>query len=289
MRRHLAWAGAWGWPSPDVAFGRLWSARAKNRPMDPARRSETDDWNEHWLSYARSARLNPAQAYRRELIFGALGLQGSRKPVRLLDLGSGTGDFAAEVLAVDRDAEVVGLDLSASGVKIASEKVPRARFFEQDFTKPLTLPAAYRGWATHAVCSELLEHLDDPVAMLANIRPLLAPGCRVVITVPAGPMSAFDKHIGHRRHFRPSTLERTLRDAGLEGVDVRGAGFPFFNAYRLVVLARGSKLIEDARGGEEELPFTAQAMMRVFSLLFRLNTARTSLGWQLLAIGAVPG
>lgn len=257
--------------------------------MDPARRRETDDWNEHWLSYARSARLNPAQAYRRELIFGALGLNTSRNGVRLLDLGSGTGDFAAEVLEVRPDAEVVGLDLSPSGVRIASEKVPQAKFFVQDFTKPLTLPGTYRGWATHAVCSELLEHLDDPVAMLSNIRPLLAPGCRVVVTVPAGPMSAFDRHIGHRRHFRPAMLERTLVEAGLDVVDVRGAGFPFFNAYRLVVLARGSKLIEDARGGDEELPLTAQLMMRAFSLLFRLNTARTRLGWQLLAIGAVPG
>ncbi len=29
----------------------------------------------------------------------------------------------------------------------------------------------------------------------------LAPGCRLVVTVPGGPRSAFDRHIGHRRHF----------------------------------------------------------------------------------------
>src|SRR5579884_3529103 len=209
--------------------------------MDPRNATATDDWNEHWTTYAAAVELNPAQAYRRKLVFRALALREAGAPVRLLDLGSGTGDFAAEVLRVRPDAQVLGLDLSASGVAMARKKVPGASFFQQDFTRPIALDASHRGWATHAVCSEVLEHLDEPVAMLTNVRPLLAPGCRVVITVPAGPMSAFDKHIGHRRHFDARLLERTLRDAGLDVASLWGAGFPFFNAYRLAVVARGKK------------------------------------------------
>jgi hypothetical protein len=34
----------------------------------------------------------------------------------------------------------------------------------------------------------------------------MAEGCRLVITVP-GPMSAFDKHIGHRKHLAPPEIE----------------------------------------------------------------------------------
>jgi 2-polyprenyl-3-methyl-5-hydroxy-6-metoxy-1,4-benzoquinol methylase len=246
-----------------------------------------NDWNEHWSTYAASAALNPAQAYRRKLVFDLLSLGGSASPVRLLDLGSGTGDFALEALRERPDAELVGLDLAASGVEIATSKVPQATFFQQDFTQPIAIADRYRGWATHAVCTEVLEHLDDPTAMLRNVRPLLAPGCRLVITVPSGPMSAFDKHIGHRRHFTRPLLQRTLSDAGFEAVELLSAGFPFFNLYRLAVIARGKRLIDDGAGGDtSSLPASARAAMHAFSWLFRLNLSGTRLGWQLAAVAA---
>jgi 2-polyprenyl-3-methyl-5-hydroxy-6-metoxy-1,4-benzoquinol methylase len=245
-----------------------------------------NDWNEHWSAYSGAAALNPAQAYRRKLVFDLLSLRTSAAPVRILDLGSGSGDFALEALHERPDAELVGLDLAASGVQMATNKVPRAVFFQQDFTQPIAIADRYTGWATHAVCTEVLEHLDDPTAMLRNVRPLLAPGCRLVITVPSGPMSAFDRHIGHRRHFTRALLDRTLRDAGFEPVELLSAGFPFFNLYRLAVIARGEKLIEDAGGETSTLPASARAAILAFSWLFRLNLSGTGLGWQLAAIAA---
>jgi SAM-dependent methyltransferase len=246
-------------------------------------------WDEHWNDYATATELNPAQAYRRKLVFHALALDRTPAPVRLLDLGSGTGDFALDVSRVRPDAEIVGLELSGSGVEIAAKKVPHARFFRQDFTRPMSLEDRYRGWATHAVCTEVLEHLDDPAQMLKNVRPLLSRGCRVAVTVPAGPMSAFDRHIGHRRHFDLPRLESTLREAGLEVDTVRGAGFPFFNLYRLVVVMRGKKLIDDVAGDDSrDLPFAARATMQLFSWLFNLNASATGLGWQLVAVAIEP-
>jgi hypothetical protein len=167
--------------------------------------------------------------------------------------------------------------------------VPSARFFQRDFTRAIDLDRRYHGWATHTVCSEVLEHLDDPVAALRNVRPLFAPGCRVVVTVPAGPMSAFDRRIGHRRHFTAPLLDKTLREAGLSVPELRGAGFPFFNLYRLAVVARGKKLIEDVAGHDETtLPLRARATISVFSWLFKLNAKSTKLGWQLIAVGEEP-
>jgi SAM-dependent methyltransferase len=245
-------------------------------------------WDEHWKSYASINALNPAQVYRQKLVFECLALGDAASPVRVFDLGSGSGEMATEVLHARPDADVVGLDISANAVEIARDKAPRARFFQQDFAKPIGLPAELRGWATHAVCSEVLEHLDDPTAMLANIRPYLARGCKLVITVPAGPRSAFDKHIGHRAHFTPDRLERTIKAAGLDVADLRGAGFPFFNLYRLAVVLRGKKLIEDgAEHGQANLPLSARATIRMFSWLFKLNTSSSRLGWQLVAVATV--
>jgi SAM-dependent methyltransferase len=250
-------------------------------------------WDTYWEGYAASAALNPAQAYRRRLVFRHLGVDRDAAP-RVLDLGSGTGDFAREVALALPRAEICGVDLSESAVRIAARKVPRARFLQKDFTRPIERGdaplAPLRGWATHAVCSEVLEHVDDPVAVLRNVRPLLAPGCRVLVTVPGGPMSAFDRHIGHRGHFDRARLERTMSGAGLRVEAVHGAGFPFFNLYRMVVIARGERLVADAAGSDEgDLPLLARATMHGFSWLFSMNDDVGRLGWQLLAVGSEPG
>jgi SAM-dependent methyltransferase len=254
-------------------------------------RTETDAWDRHWTSYAQTNALNPAQVLRRSLVFQALDLSNHRGPVRLLDLGSGTGEFASEVMVARPDAEVVGLDLSLTGVELAQAKVPKGRFFQQDFSKPMSLDKSLEGFATHVTCSEVLEHLDNPGAALRAVRPYLAPGCKVVITVPAGPMSTFDRHIGHRRHFDRSRLAGLLEGAGYEEVAVHGAGFPFFNLYRLTVVARGKALIKDASAQDEGkgLPGPAQAAIRAFSTLFKLNSRTSERGWQLVATGYVPG
>jgi hypothetical protein len=82
-------------------------------------------------------------------------------------------------------------------------------------------------------------------------------GARVVITVPGGPRSAFDRHIGNHRHFTPDLLRRVIRDAGLQTREVFAAGFPFFNLYRLAVIARGQRVVDDATTRHSNAAFSA--------------------------------
>lgn len=252
--------------------------------------AKRDDWDTHWTQYAESNDLNPANDYRRQLIHEALDLESGPQPVSLLELGCGHGHFAWDLLHSHPRVRFVGLDRSAAAVEMASQKVPAAVFLQADLARPESLPAQYRGFANRAVCSEVLEHVDDPAALLRGARALFAPGCRLVITVPGGPMSAFDRHIGHRRHFTRDALTRVIRDAGLEPIRVEAAGFPFFNAYRLAVVARGERLIADAAPGSgRALPLSARAAMLAFSALFRFNRPYGRWGWQLLAIAREPG
>ncbi|MEI9937332.1 MAG: class I SAM-dependent methyltransferase [Pseudomonadota bacterium] len=248
--------------------------------------ADTDDWNRHWSSYAASNALNPAQAYRRRLIFGALGLsRATSGQTHLLELGCGQGEFSNELQLRHPDLRLVGIDLSQTSVSMAQSRVPSGVFLQRDLMQPMAVPEQYRAWATHAVCSEVLEHLDDPLTALRNVRSWLAPGARLVITVPAGPISAFDRHIGHRRHYTPEQLRQLLLEAGLEVQSLNGAGFPFFNMYRLMVVARGKQLIDDAGGA---LPPSARAAIWAFAKLFRLNNSKTLRGWQLIAVAAEP-
>ncbi len=241
-----------------------------------------DNWDAHWTKYAASAEQNPAQLYRRKLIFDLLG---TSTPERILDIGSGQGDFARDVQSVYPQAKLLGLELSQAGVQIAQKKMPSAEFIQRNLMEPAETPERYRGWATHAVCSEMLEHVDEPSTVLKNIAPFLQKDCRLVVTVPAGPISAFDKHIGHRRHFTKQLLKVEAERADFEVQEFYSAGFPFMNLYKLAVILRGKRLIEDVADGSGGASSPAAAFtMKVFQRLFRLNMGNTPWGWQIAAV-----
>lgn len=246
--------------------------------------SDSSAWEKHWQEYSESNTLNPAQEYRRRLIFEALELEND-KVIRLVDIGSGQGEFLTTVNKRYPEAQLLGVELTQSGVEIAKEKVPTAHFTQRDLLKKEEIPEPFRHWATHAVCSEVLEHVDDPKHFIENIKPLLTKDCRLVFTVPGGPMSCFDKHLGHQRHFNTNKLRELFTSADYEITKLRSAGFPFFNIYRLAVIARGEKLIADVSSEKKKkLPITAKVSMSVFKKLFRANSTNTPWGWQMLAV-----
>jgi 2-polyprenyl-3-methyl-5-hydroxy-6-metoxy-1,4-benzoquinol methylase len=242
-----------------------------------------DDWDQHWMGMADSASRNPAQAMRRRVIRSLL--RAGDRGARILDIGCGQGDMIAQLSRHYPHAELCGIDYSQYGVDVARTKVPGARFGQRDLLQPGDPEPELAGWATHAVCSEVLEHVDEPQTLLENARPYLAPGCRLVVTVPGGRMSAFDRHIGHRRHFTPETLGRVLVAAGFEVEETTGAGFPFFNLYRTVVILRGGRMVQDAGGaGGGALSLPARAAMAVFRPLLAAPVPRNGLGWQIVGV-----
>jgi SAM-dependent methyltransferase len=249
--------------------------------------AHSDDWDQHWDDYAAAAEENPAQLYRRRVALGLLEAAGT--PQRLLDVGSGLGDFLATAAARWPRAELLGLEPSEVGVARSRGKVPGARFIAGDIMTDAEVPADLEGWATHAVCSEVLEHVDDDVALLAASTRLMAPGCRLVVTVPGGTMSAFDRHIGHRRHYTPASLAAALRAAGYEVEQTAGAGFPFFNLYRRLVIARGDRLVDDVRTGGGAPTGAAKLAMAAFRPLFHLNATASPWGTQIVGVARAPG
>ncbi len=247
---------------------------------------DSDNWDQHWDDYAGAAEENPAQLYRRRVALKLLEADGA--PRRLLDIGSGLGDFLLTASERWPQAELLGLEPSEVGVRRSQGKVPRSRFIAGDIMADAEVPADLEHWATHAVCSEVLEHVDDDVALLAASTRLMAPGCRLVVTVPGGTMSAFDRHIGHRRHYTPTSLATALRLAGYEVEMTAGAGFPFFNVYRRLVIARGERLVEDVRSGGGAPVGAARLAMAAFRPLFRLNAMSSPWGVQIIGVARAP-
>ena len=244
--------------------------------------SPHDDWDEHWSSFGAATRFNPAQDLRRRLIIRQLDRLGRIE--RLVDLGSGTGDLIEELSRRLDGVEMAGIDYSRTGVELSARKTPEATFVQHDLLAEADLPTGLIGWGTHAVCSEVLEHLDDPVTFLSNSKAFLAPGAPIVITVPSGPVSAYDRHIGHRRHFRPSDLAGVIVAAGYEVDHIGRYGFPFFNLYRLLVITRGRRLVTDIGEQDGSVPGKAMLAMHILNPLFHLSEFRLPVGWQLVAV-----
>lgn len=244
-----------------------------------------DDWDQHWRDYTESAEQNPAQDYRRKIACKLLQQYGCKGNARILDIGSGQGDLAVEMTKAFPAAEIAGLELSATGVEVSAQKVPRARFLQRDLLSGIDESGSLGRWAQFAVCSEVLEHLDEPERLLRNAAAYLAPGSLLVVTVPGGPQSEFDRHIGHRQHFTAAKLQTLLEQAGFRVELATTAGFPFFNLYRMAVILRGKKLIQDVQSGAESgNNGLARAVMSAFRPLFALNLLGSKLGWQTVAV-----
>jgi 2-polyprenyl-3-methyl-5-hydroxy-6-metoxy-1,4-benzoquinol methylase len=99
-------------------------------------------------------------------------------PTRVLDVGCATG-FLAKRLQ-DRGATVVGLELDERAAAEA-RRYCEAVYIGDVETMELPLqPESFDA----IVCGDLIEHLRDPQALLARIRPFLTPEGTLVLSTP---------------------------------------------------------------------------------------------------------
>lgn len=152
-----------------------------------------------------------------------------------LEVGSGTGDYAAEWLAPGRLLTVSESDpdrLAALHRRFSGNPAVGVR----EVCAPFTGDGSYSA----VVAYNVLEHIRDDVAALRGFAGCLRPGGHVVLVVPAFPvaMSRFDREIGHVRRYRRETLAAALARSGLEPVRMR-----YVNATGLVLWVVGMRLL----------------------------------------------
>lgn len=236
-----------------------------------------------WGGFSRANSLNPAQRHRWRLVcrevFETAALPAG---ATIADLGCGSGTLLAQLRDRRPEIHCVGLDVEPLALELARHAVPGADFHRIDLTAPdPALPAALHGKVDAIVCSEVLEHLDRPSPAIDLACSLLKPGGIFVVTVPAGAMTAFDRAIGHVRHYDPTALAAMLRRNELEIVRVYRWGFPFHSLFRAAIGWLGSvpDSYSDAKFG------VRQAMVfRCLDLLFFLNIRSQRVGRQLVAV-----
>lgn len=139
---------------------------------------------------------------------------------RVLDLGCGEGAISRVLLA--RGHEVVSLDAQAP-------KAHLPHFIQADLTE--ALPLAPNERFDVIVLADVLEHLVHPAELLREAVSHLAPGGRVLVSLPnvvhwsmralilAGKFEYTNRGIldqGHLRFFTKHSAEQLFREVGLE-------------------------------------------------------------------------
>jgi len=162
----------------------------------------------------------------------ALLLGTARAGERVLDLGCGAGRFVAALR--DHGADPVGVEVADGALERARRNVPGAdlRRVEDDGSLPLDHGSVDLVW-----CSEVLEHVADTDGLLVEVRRVLRPQGRFVVTTPFHgrvkgawtALAAFERHFDpagdHLRFYTPRSLAAQLERAGLPA-QVRSWGGP---------------------------------------------------------------
>jgi 2-polyprenyl-6-hydroxyphenyl methylase/3-demethylubiquinone-9 3-methyltransferase len=163
----------------------------------------------------------------------ALLLREAGAGERVLDLGCGAGRFVAALR--EAGADPVGVEIAEAALERARANAPGAdlRRLADDGSLPLEHASVDLVW-----CSEVLEHVADTAHLLLEVRRVLRPGGRLLVTVPYHgrvkaaliALARFEAHFDplgqHLRFYTRRSLAATLDHAGFDDVSVGTWGGP---------------------------------------------------------------
>ncbi len=129
----------------------------------------------------------------------------------VLEVGCGNGNFTA--LLAQKCPRVMAVDLNEEYVKAA-----KSRLKKHPGVEVLVADATEIQWERSfdlVIMLDVLEHIEDDVQMLRQLKDCLKPGGKLVVKVPALEWlySPMDKAIGHYRRYNKKTLNQTFRKA----------------------------------------------------------------------------
>ncbi len=144
------------------------------RPADPARVNDYDSFAE---AYSAETEANLVNAYYARPAI--LALAGDVAGRRILDAGCGSGPLFAALR--DRGAIVTGIDTSTGMLELARRRLgARADLQVADLGSPLPFPD---GVFDDVIASLVLHYLEDWGPALAELRRVLKPGGRMIVSV----------------------------------------------------------------------------------------------------------
>ena len=147
---------------------------------------------------------------------------------RVLDLGSGSGEFTAEIATAG--GWVVGAEVAEAALARARAQHPGLEFR----LVPLDGPLPFEDGTFDLVwASEVIEHVADTARWLSEVRRVLVPGGRLLVTTPShgrlrvalGGIERLSEPLGDHLHlYTKRSLRGVLGEFGFEEIVIRSAG-----------------------------------------------------------------
>lgn len=222
---------------------------------------------------------------RRRLFARELARLGVARHDHILDVGTSTGTN----LRMLRDggyADFVGLDPSPVAARFCAEK-GLGRVESGDIC---ALPFGDHTFAT-VLATDVIEHVDDDLQALREVRRVLRPGGHALVTVPAFPSlwGLQDEVAHHKRRYRMAPLTALMSAAGLEVT--RAYHFNYLLFVPIFLARQSIRRLRIEADSENQLNTPAlNALLRaIFDLDVRSAPAlKPPFGVSILAIGRRP-
>jgi SAM-dependent methyltransferase len=153
---------------------------------------------------------------------------GGEPVEEVLDVGAGSGVFTRQLLDFGLAQRGVCVDPAYGSERVETHNGREIAFVRGVDDVPQKL----------LLMMDVLEHVDDDIGLLREYTDRMAPGGRVLITVPAFQFlwSGHDVFLEHRRRYTLSQIENVARRAELRVLKGRyffGALFPLVAAIRM--------------------------------------------------------
>jgi len=208
----------------------------------------------------------------------------ARGGARILDIGCGAGANAlelsayGEVTASDRSLDALAFVRSRGVHRVVAAEAPLLPFRDGAFD----IVTAY----------DIIEHVEDDRAFVAELARVLAPGGALAVHVPAWPFlwSRHDEVLEHKRRYTRSGLRELLHTSGLH---LESLGWTNFTLFAPTAALRWTRQLLGAGGDAADLGVVPAPLNRLLRGVYRVEAALAAttglpIGVSLAAIATRP-
>ncbi len=180
-----------------------------------------------------------------------------KKKIKIIDLGCGVGTI--DFFLAKKGHDIVGIDVSQDAINICNafkdfNKQVNTKFLRGDLGK-IKLE---KGEFDLAICSEVIEHIENDEKLLQTINATLKKGGYLFLTTPSenaplhrlGLLKEFDRKVGHLRRYNQHQLKEKLQKNGFEIVEMgknesilRNSLYTFPYVGKVIKIIRGPLVI----------------------------------------------